>query len=305
LADTRKLLNGAIRVASCYRDRTSNDIASVFQHDVDRAHLPFDVSEINRVLDAVETNIARHKLPSARSTVDAVNEKLRPCSGNISDTLRSFLRNAIGDASRDVASIGEEWRELLAEVQRVHSLRSDLETVREVTGLIRLDAVLEPTKQTVLDMKENLDKAGVTNQDAALRQASGQAFYNTSKFTLSDLRSRASQQPLRADFEDYLDGFSSNVQDILENFEFRNQIPRLSEADALGTLIEKLVSRDINLSPNPVLNGGRIGQASRPGQSRHGHDLRGTGPQVQRREQRRGRRALDSGIVDTLAFGEL
>src|SRR4051812_47918839 len=56
--------------------------------------------------------------------------------------------------------------------------------------LRRLDAVLEPTKQAVLAMKSNLDKAGITNQDAALRQASGQAFYNTSKFTLRDLRSR-------------------------------------------------------------------------------------------------------------------
>lgn len=99
--------------------------------------------------------------------------------------------------------------------------------------LRRLDAVLEPTKQAVLDMKANLDMAGVTNQDAALRQASGQALYNTSKFTLRDLRARAIQQQLKADFEDYLDGFSSNVQDILENFEFRNQTPRLSKADAL------------------------------------------------------------------------
>jgi type I restriction enzyme M protein len=53
----------------------------------------------------------------------------------------------------------------------------------------------------------------------------GQAFYNTSKFTLRDLKNRASQQQLKADFEAYLDGFSPNVQDILENFEFRNQIP--------------------------------------------------------------------------------
>ena len=52
----------------------------------------------------------------------------------------------------------------------------------------------------------------------------------------------------------YLDGFSSNVQDILDNFEFRNQIQRLSAADALGTLIEKFVSPDINLSPRPVQN---------------------------------------------------
>ncbi|HCS52198.1 MAG TPA: restriction endonuclease subunit S, partial [Planctomycetaceae bacterium] len=129
------------------------------------------------------------------------------------------------------------------------------DVILPMTVLRRLDAVLEPTKPAVLAMKENLDKAGVTNQDAALRQASGQAFYNTSKFTLRDLRARASQQQLKADFEDYLDGFSSNVQDILENFEFRNQIPRLSKADALGTLIEKLLSPEINLSPNPIMNG--------------------------------------------------
>ena len=97
-----------------------------------------------------------------------------------------------------------------------------------------------------------LDQTGVVEQDAALRQAAGQAFYNTSKFTLRDLRARASRQQLRADFEAYLDGFSPNVQDILENFEFRNQIPRLLKADALGTLIEKLTSPDINLSSAPV-----------------------------------------------------
>jgi len=118
--------------------------------------------------------------------------------------------------------------------------------------LRRLDAVLEPTKQAVLDMKASLDKAGIVHQDQALRQAAGQAFYNTSRFTLRDLKARASQQQLKSDFEAYLDGFSSNVQDILENFEFRNQIPRLSKADALGTLIEKFLSPDINLSPNPV-----------------------------------------------------
>ena len=136
-----------------------------------------------------------------------------------------------------------------------------------MTVLRRLDAVLEPTKQAVLDMRASLDTAGVTNQDQALRQAANQAFYNTSKFTLRDLRSRSSQQQLKADFEAYLDGFSPNVQDILEKFEFRNQIPRLSKADALGTLIEKLMSPDINLSPNAVLNGD--GSVKHPGLDNH------------------------------------
>ena len=130
------------------------------------------------------------------------------------------------------------------------------DVILPMTVLRRLDAVLEPTKQAVLDMKASLDKAGITNQDQALRQAAGQAFYNTSKFTLRDLKARASQQQLKADFEAYLDGFSPNVQDILDNFEFRNQIPRLSKADALGTLIEKFTSPDIDLSPSGLDNHG-------------------------------------------------
>jgi type I restriction enzyme M protein len=121
--------------------------------------------------------------------------------------------------------------------------------------LRRLDAVLEPTNQAVQSMKANLDNAGITNQDAALRQAAGQAFYNTSVFTLRDLRNRASQAQLKADFEAYLDGFSPNVQEILDNFEFRNQLPKLSKADVLGTLIEKFLDSAINLGPKPVLHG--------------------------------------------------
>ena len=142
------------------------------------------------------------------------------------------------------------------------------DVILPVTVLRRLDTVLEDTKQAVLDMKERLDEAGVIEQDGALRQASGHAFYNTSKFTLRDLRARASQQQLRADFEAYLDGFSPNVQEILENFEFRNQIPRLSRADALGTLIEKITSLEVNLSPYPVRN--PDGSVRLPGLDNHG-----------------------------------
>ena len=128
------------------------------------------------------------------------------------------------------------------------------DVILPMTVLRRLDAVLEPTKKAVLDMKASLDRAGIVNQDKPLRDAAGQDFYNTSRFTLRDLRSSTGQQQLRIDFEAYLDGFSPNVQDILEKFEFRNQIPRLSKADALGTLIEKFLSPEINVSPKPVLN---------------------------------------------------
>jgi type I restriction enzyme M protein len=117
-----------------------------------------------------------------------------------------------------------------------------------------MDAVLEPTKRKVLDTKKILDEAGITEQRAALCDAAGQAFYNTSKFTLRDLKSRGSQQQLLADFEDYLNGFSPNVQDILDNFKFRNQLQTLSKADAIGTLINKFLDPDIDLSPAGIDN---------------------------------------------------
>ena len=120
--------------------------------------------------------------------------------------------------------------------------------------LRRLDAVLEPTKKAVLETKKMLDDLGMTEQRVALCEAAKQSFYNTSRFTLRDLKSRGSQQQLRQDFEAYLDGFSNNVQDIIENFKFRNQIPTLSKADAIGTLTEKFLDPEVNLSPNPILN---------------------------------------------------
>jgi type I restriction enzyme M protein len=141
------------------------------------------------------------------------------------------------------------------------------DVILPMTVLRRLDAVLEPTKAAVLDMKAALDKAGIDNQELALRQAAGQAFYNTSRFTLRDLRARSSRQALKADFEAYLDGFSANVQEIIDGFEFRNQVPRLSQADALGTLIEKFLDPRINVGPDPVLYGD--GSVRLPGLDNH------------------------------------
>ena len=128
------------------------------------------------------------------------------------------------------------------------------DVILPMTVVRRLDAVLEPTKEAVLRMKAQLDEAGITNQDRALRQAAGEAFYNTSPFRLRDLRSIGKQQQLRANFEAYLDGFSPNVQEILEKFRFRNEVPRLVDDDILGFLIEKFLDSSVNLSPRPVLN---------------------------------------------------
>ena len=128
------------------------------------------------------------------------------------------------------------------------------DVILPMTVLRRLDAVLEPTKQKVLDEKKWADDAGIDDQAPILEDAAGQSFYNTSQFGLKDLTSRASQQQLRDDFNAYLDGFSPNVQDILDKFEFRNQLGRLSTGDVLGDVVARFLSPQINLSPEPVLN---------------------------------------------------
>ncbi|MBF0192741.1 MAG: SAM-dependent DNA methyltransferase [Magnetococcales bacterium] len=141
------------------------------------------------------------------------------------------------------------------------------DVILPMTVIRRLDAVLEPTKDAVLRMKEQLDKAGVANQHAALCQTAKEAFYNTSPFCLRDLTYRARQQQLKVDFEAYLDGFSPNVQEVLEKFKFRNQIQTLVEADVLGYLIGKFLDTSVNLSPRPVLH--QDGSVRLPGLDNH------------------------------------
>src|SRR5438093_3355841 len=92
----------------------------------------------------------------------------------------NFIWNVADDVLRDVYVRGK-YRDVIL----------------PMTVIRRLDAVLEPTKQAVLRMKQRMDAAGITNQDAPLRQAAGQAFCNTSPFTLRDFRSRAKAQQLK------------------------------------------------------------------------------------------------------------
>ena len=151
--------------------------------------------------------------------------------------ISSFIWSVADDVLRDVYVRGK-YRDVIL----------------PMTVIRRLDAVLEPTKEAVLRLKERLDAAEVANQGEALRGESGEAFYNTSPFRLRDLTSRGNQQRLRSDFETYLDGFSPNVQEVLEKFRFRNQIPTLIEANVLHALLEKFLDNSINLSPQPKLN---------------------------------------------------
>ncbi len=144
------------------------------------------------------------------------------------------------------------------------------DVILPMTVIRRLDALLEGSKKAVLDMKEKLDAAGIDNQWGALCNIAGQAFCNASPFCLRDLTSRAKKQTLRTDFEAYLDGFSPNVQEILEKFKFRNQISTMIEADILGAVIEKFVSPDINLSPDPVYKDDAKTIVRHPGLDNHG-----------------------------------
>ena len=119
--------------------------------------------------------------------------------------------------------------------------------------LRRLDALLEPTKEAVLEeLAFQRDEAKFTEWDEnGLRQASGYVFYNTSKWTLQMLHDTAtnSQQILQANFEDYLNGFSANVKEIIDKFKLRSQVRHMATKDVLLDVLEKFTSSYINLTP--------------------------------------------------------
>jgi type I restriction enzyme M protein len=119
--------------------------------------------------------------------------------------------------------------------------------------LRRLDALLEPTKDAVMEeLAFQRDDAGFTEWDEnGLKEASGYVFYNTSKWTLQSLKDTAtnSTQILQANFEDYLNGFSPNVKEIIEKFKLRSQVRHMATKDVLLDVLEKFTSSYINLTP--------------------------------------------------------
>jgi len=119
--------------------------------------------------------------------------------------------------------------------------------------LRRLDVLLEPTKEAVLEEKKFQKEAlNFTEDDATgLTRASGYVFYNTSKWTLQKLYDTAtnSQQILQANFEEYLLGFSNNVNEIITKFNLKAQIRHMANKDVLLDVLEKFTSPYINLTP--------------------------------------------------------
>ena len=118
--------------------------------------------------------------------------------------------------------------------------------------LRRLDCLLEPTKEAVLEeVKFQREDADLPDLDPdGLKQASGYIFYNTSQFTLKSLLGNPSN--LEQNFKTYIEGFSPNVKEIIENFDLANQVRKMVASDVLFDVIEKYVSEEINLSPNEV-----------------------------------------------------
>jgi type I restriction enzyme M protein len=119
--------------------------------------------------------------------------------------------------------------------------------------LRRLDALLEPTKEAVMEeVKFQRVEAKFTElDDSGLRDASGFVFYNISEWTLQRLYNTAtnSQQILQANFEDYLNGFSANVKEIIEKFHLKAQVRHMANKDVLLNVLEKFTSPYINLTP--------------------------------------------------------
>ena len=121
-----------------------------------------------------------------------------------------------------------------------------------MTVLRRLDLALEPTKDKVLktynDFKGKLDNlSGLLTSE---QHGSGLAFYNTSEYTMKKLL--ADPKNIDANFLDYLNGFSENVQDIISKFKFRNQLERFEETGITFSLIEKFCNPKVELSPDKI-----------------------------------------------------
>ncbi len=120
--------------------------------------------------------------------------------------------------------------------------------------LRRLDILLEPTKEAVLNQKEQLDIMGITNQSPVLMTVTKYPFYNTSKFTMKTLTSETNPMRLKMNFLEYLDGYSKDVQDIIEKFKLKQQVDNLNENNRLGSILDKFTDSSVNLGINPIID---------------------------------------------------
>lgn len=158
---------------------------------------------------------------------------------SVHNKLVSFIWSIADDCLRDVYVRGK-YRDVIL----------------PMVVLRRLDTLLEPNKEAVLEeVKFQQEEMKATElDDEPLKAASGYVFYNTSKWTLKSLFGTATnnQQILLANVEEYLNGFSANVKEIIERFNLKAQIRHMAGKDVLLDVLEKFVSPNINLTPNPA-----------------------------------------------------
>ena len=119
-----------------------------------------------------------------------------------------------------------------------------------LTVLRRLDCVLEPTKEAVLDKLKKLEGGQVTNLEPILNRVAKQTFHNTSRFTFEKLKGDPNN--IAANLTQYIKGFSSRAREILEHFGFEEHIDKLDKADRLYLLVSKFC--EIDLHPDTVSN---------------------------------------------------
>ncbi len=119
--------------------------------------------------------------------------------------------------------------------------------------LRRLDTLLEPSKEKVLEeVAFQQNEMGLTElDDSGLKDASGYVFYNTSKWTLTQIYNTATnnQQILLANVEEYLNGYSANVKEIIDKFNLKAQVRHMANKDVLLDVLEKFISPYVNLTP--------------------------------------------------------
>ena len=158
---------------------------------------------------------------------------------SVHNKLVSFIWNIADDCLRDVYVRGK-YRDVIL----------------PMVVLRRLDTLLEPNKEAVLEEVKFQQKEMKATEldDEPLKAASGYVFYNTSKWTLKSLFSTATnnQQILLANFEEYLNGFSHNVKEIIVRFNLKSEVKRMADKDILLDVLERFVSPYINLTPNPT-----------------------------------------------------
>ena len=137
----------------------------------------------------------------------------------------------------------------IADLLRGDYRQSDYgKVILPLTVLRRLDCVLESTKDTVLKKYDQLKTSGIEDLDILLNKASGFKFHNHSNFTFDKLV--ADPNNIALNLRNYINGFSEDAREIIEQFEFENQINKMDDANLLFIVVKRF--QEVDLHPNRI-----------------------------------------------------